>query len=136
CRNPLAPDAGNTWDWDVLSKSIRAQGGISIIAHPRGLPGVEYFNQADGMEIFDMADAMREKIIDVPRELLEFVLAPAKYREELLLPMMERMNWPLVKWDSVSRARRFVGVAGNDAHQNLALFGHLIDRYDLIFRTL
>ncbi|HEY3197728.1 MAG TPA: hypothetical protein VGJ57_06920, partial [Nitrospirales bacterium] len=136
CRSPLVPDAANGWDWDALFKTIRSQGGLSIIAHPRGLPSVEYFNQADGMEIYDMADAMREHIIDAPRALLEFLLVSAKYPEEFILPVVERMNWHLVRWDSLSRARRFVGVAGNDAHQNLAVFGRRIDRYDLIFRAL
>jgi hypothetical protein len=136
CQSPLVPDAGNGWDWDALFTTIRAQGGLSIIAHPRGLPGAEYFKQADGMEIYDMADAMREKIIDAPRELLELALTSAKYSEELILPVVERMNWHLVQWDSLTVSRRFVGVAGNDAHQNLVVLGRRIDRYDLIFRAL
>ena len=136
CRRPLIPDARTGWNWEVVFKTIREQGGLSIIAHPRGLPRAEYFNQADGMEIYDIADAMREHIIDAPRELLEFVLASAKYPEEFILPVVERMNWHLVQWDRVSRARRFVGVAGNDAHQSLAVLGRRIDPYDLIFRAL
>jgi hypothetical protein len=136
CRSPLVPDTRTGWDWEVVFKTIREQGGLSIIAHPRGIPRAEYFNQADGMEIYDIADAMREHIVDVPQELLEFVLASAKYPEEFILPVVERLNWHLVQWDSLSRIRRFVGVAGNDAHQNLAVLGRRVDRYDLIFRAL
>ena len=136
CRDRLLPDEGTGWNWEALFKTIRAQGGLSIIAHPRGLPNIEYFQQADGMEFYDMADAMREKIIDAPRELLEIALAPAEYSAEFILPVVERMNWNLVQWDTLTRDRRFVGVAGNDAHQNLAVFGRKIDRYDLIFRAL
>jgi hypothetical protein len=135
CRDPLVPDDRNSWNWDVLFKTIRAQGGVSIIAHPRGLPKHEYFEEADGMEIYDMADAVREKIIYAPRALVEFALA-AEYLEELVLLAVDRMNWPLVQWDSLTRDRRFVGVAGNDAHQNLTMFGRQLDRYDLIFRAL
>src|SRR5207244_8462360 len=69
-----------------------------------------YFKQADGMEIYDIADAMREKIIDVPRELLQFVLTSDQYPEELMLSVVERMNWHLAQWDTLTRERRFVGV--------------------------
>jgi hypothetical protein len=136
CRDPLMADDRNGWDWEALFKTIRAQRGLSIIAHPRGLPDSGYFKQADGMEIYDIADAMREKIIDVPRELLQFALTSDKYPEEIMLAVVERMNWHLAQWDTLTRDRRFVGVAGNDAHQNLALLGRQLDRYDLIFRAL
>jgi hypothetical protein len=136
CREPLIADDRNGWDWEALFKTIRTQGGLSIIAHPRGLPDSVFFKQADGMEIYDIADAMREKIIDAPRELLQFVLAADEYPEEFILPVVERMNWHLAQWDTLTRDRRFVGVAGSDAHQNLALFGRQVDRYDLIFRAL
>ncbi len=135
-RDSIVPDEGNAWDFEKLFATVRAQGGLSVIAHPRGLPNLEYFQAADGMEIYDIADALREKIIDAPRILLEFALFAAEYPEEFMLPLVERMNWPLVQWDSLTRNRRVVGIVGNDAHQNLRAFGRQIDRYDLIFRTL
>jgi hypothetical protein len=135
-RDPIVPDERNAWDFEKLFATVRAQGGLSVIAHPRGLPNVEYFQQADGMEIYDIADAMRDKIIDAPRELLEFALSAAEYPEEIMLPLVERKNWPLVQWDRLTRNRRLVGIVGNDAHQNLAVFGRQIDRYDLVFRAL
>jgi hypothetical protein len=135
-RDSLVPDEHNGWDFEKLFATVRAQGGLSVIAHPRGLPDVEYFQHADGMEIYDIADAMREKIIDAPRQLLEFALSAADYPEEILLPLVERVNWPLVRWDALTRNRRVLGIMGNDAHQNIRAFGRQIDRYDLIFRVL
>ena len=135
-RDPIVPDDHNAWDFEKLFATVRAQGGISVIAHPRGLPNVEYFQHADGMEIYDIADAMRDKIIDAPRELLEFALFAVDYPEEIMLALAERLNWPLVQWDALTRNRRVVGIVGNDAHQNLRVFGRQIDRYDLIFRAL
>ena len=133
---PLMPDATGGWDWDTLFKAIRAQGALSIIAHPRGLPNPAYFQQADGMEIYDMADTMRDQIVYAPRALLDFAFAYADYPEEFFIPLVERPNWNLVQWDSITKDRRFVGLAGNDAHQNLRIFGRQVDRYDLVFRAL
>ena len=135
-RDSIVPDEQNVWDFERLFATVRAQGGLSVIAHSRGLPNLEYFQAADGIEIYDIADAMREKIIDAPRRLLEFALFAAEYPEEFILPLVERMNWPLVHWDTLTRNRRVVGIVGNDAHQNLRAFGRQIDRYDLIFRAV
>ena len=135
-RDSLVPDEQNAWDFEKLFATVRAQGGLTVIAHPRGLPNLEYFQYADGMEIYDVADAMRDKIIDAPRVLLEFALSAVDYSEEIMLLLVERLNWPLVQWDALTRNRRVVGIVGNDAHQNLTAFGRQIDRYDLIFRAL
>ncbi len=119
-----------------LFAAIRSQGALSIVAHPRGVPDPGYFDLADGMEIYDIADAMRERIVDVPRYFLEFALAPAAYQEELLLPIVERADWHLAQWDLLTRTRRLVGLAGNDAHQNLTVFGRRVDPYDAVFRAV
>lgn len=135
-REPLLADEHNAWDWEQLFKTIRAQRALSIVAHSRGLINAGYLQPADGMEIYDIADAMRDHLVDVPKAMAEFMLASADYPEEVLLPLVERMNWNLVQWDRLTITRRFIGLAGNDAHQNLALFGRYVDRYDLMFRML
>lgn len=131
-----ALDPGMFGRREDLLAAIRAQGALAIIAHPRGVPDPGYFDLADGMEIYDIADTMRERLVDVPRHILDFTLAGAEYQNELFLPIVERSNWHLAQWDLLTRRRRFVGLAGNDAHQNLSLFGRRVDPYDLVFRAV
>jgi predicted metal-dependent phosphoesterase TrpH len=119
-----------------LFAAIRAQGALSIVAHPRGVPDRSYYDLADGMEIYDIADVMRDRIVDAPRYLLDFAMAHAEYQEEVLLPIAVRANWHLAQWDLLTRTRRLVGLAGNDAHQNLTVFGHRVDPYDAVFRAV
>ena len=135
-REPLMPDQHNGWEWDQLFAKIREQGALSIIAHSRGLLNPSYFTKADGMEIYDVADVMRDRIIDVPGDLVEFATGFEKYPEEFFVRLVERLNWNLVQWDQFTRGRRYVGLAGNDAHQRLSLFGRHLDRYDLVFRVV
>jgi hypothetical protein len=133
-REPLDPDKYATKE-DLLT-AIRAQGALAIIAHPRGVPVPRYFDLADGMEIYDIADTIRERLVELPRYLLATPFLKGGYETELFLPIAERSNWPLVQWDRLTQTRRFVGLAGNDAHQNLSFLGRQFDPYALVFRSL
>ena len=136
-RVPLVPGPDGQWDLDELFKAIRSQGALAIIAHPRGLMNASYFRYADGLEICDLADTVRDRLVDVPRFLLDFLLDYDEYQDEILLPLIvERSNWNLVEWDRFTKTRRFVGLAGNDAHQNLKVFGRQADPYALTFRAV
>jgi hypothetical protein len=136
-REPLAPGENGQWNLDELFKSIRKQGALSIIAHPRGMMSPGYFRYADGIEIYDIADTLRDRLMDIPRYLVSFALGGAEYHEELVLQMLvERSNWNLVEWDRFTQERRCIGLAGNDAHQNLRAFGRQVDPYALAFKVL
>jgi hypothetical protein len=133
-KSPLDPGVYGPRE-DLLA-AIRAQGALVLIAHPRGAPEPGYFDLADGMEIFDLGDTLRERLVDVPRLVLDVLSSEADYPDEVFVPLVERSGWNLARWDRVTRGRRFVGVAGPDAHQNLSVFGRVVDRYDLVFRAL
>jgi|GEM_PF-441617 len=136
-RAPLAPGADGQWNWDRLFQDIRAQGALSIIAHPRGLANAMYFEQADGMELYDLADILRERVLDIPRVLPDFALQGADFQEEVLLPLIvERLGWHLAEWDRHTKTRRFLGLAGNDAHQNLRIFERQVDPYALTLKVV
>ncbi|OLB26741.1 MAG: hypothetical protein AUH95_00830 [Nitrospirae bacterium 13_2_20CM_2_63_8] len=126
------------WDVDALFKVIRSQGALAIIAHPRGLMNRSYFRYADGLEICDLADTVRDRLVDVPRFLLAFLMDYGGYsQDEILVPLIvERSNWNLVEWDRFTKVRRYIGLAGNDAHQNLNVFGRQADPYLLTFRAV
>jgi hypothetical protein len=133
-REPLDPDRYARKE-DLLT-AIRAQGALAIIAHARGVPDPRYFDLADGIEVYDIADTIRERLVELPRYLLATPFLKGEFETELFLPIVERSNWSLVQWDRLTQTRRFVGLAGNDAHQNLSLLGRQIDPYSLIFRSL
>src|SRR5947208_6946987 len=136
-RAPLAPAPDGQWNVEELFKSIRSQGALAIIAHPRGLVNPSYFRNADGFEICDLADTVRDRLVDVPGFFLDFFLDYNEYPDEILLPLIvERSNWNLVEWDRLTKTRRFIGLAGNDAHQNLKVFGRQADPYSLTFRAV
>ncbi|TAL11789.1 MAG: hypothetical protein EPO02_03550 [Nitrospirae bacterium] len=136
-REPLVPGANEQWDWDALFQSIQRQGALSIIAHPRGMMNSSYFRYADGMEIYDIADTVRDRLVDVPRFLLDFAVDYADSRDEIVLPLIvERSGWNLAEWDRFTKTRRFIGLAGNDAHQNLRAFGRYADPYALSFKAV
>lgn len=136
-REPLVPGADGQWDWDALFQGIQKQGALSIIAHPRGMMNPSYFRYADGMEIYDIADTVRDRLVDVPRFLLDFALDYADSQEELVLPLIvERSGWNLAEWDRFTKTRRFIGLAGNDAHQNLRALGRQADPYALSFKAV
>jgi len=137
-RAPLAPGPDGQWDVDELFKVIRSQGALAIIAHPRGLMNPSYFRNADGLEICDLADTVRGRLVDVPRFLLGFLMDyGGYYQDEILLPLIvERSNWNLVEWDRFTKTRRYIGLAGNDAHQNLNVLGRQADPYLLTFRAV
>ena len=135
---PLVPAPNGQWDVDALFKVIRSQGALAIIAHPRGLMNRSYFRYADGLEICDLADTVRDRLVDVPRFLLAFLMDYGGYsQDEILVPLIvERSNWNLVEWDRFTKVRRYIGLAGNDAHQNLNVFGRQADPYLLTFRAV
>jgi len=136
-REPLKPRPDGQWDWDDLFRTIRGQGALAVIAHPRGMMNSSYYRYADGMEIYDLADTMRERLVDVPRYLLDLALDRTEHREELFMQLVvERSNWNLVAWDRFLQTRRFVGLGGNDAHQSLSVMGLHLDPYDLVFRAV
>ncbi len=136
-KEPLSPGENGQWNWDELFKNIQKQGALSIIAHPRGMMLPRYFRQADGIEIYDIADTLRDHLMDIPRYLAGFALGGAEHREALVLQMLvERSNWNLVEWDRFTQERRCIGLAGNDAHQNLRVFGQQVDPYSLAFTIL
>jgi hypothetical protein len=89
------------------------------------------------MEIYDIADTVRDRLVDVPRFLLDFALDYADSQEEIVLPLIvERSGWNLAEWDRFTKTRRFIGLAGNDAHQNLRALGRQADPYALSFKAV
>tara|TARA_B100000315_G_scaffold251103_1_gene285315 strand:+ start:4619 stop:5812 length:1194 start_codon:yes stop_codon:yes gene_type:complete len=131
-----------TFSPDSYSKSeliaqIKRYGGLVFLGHARGVPNLQYFEMVHGMEVFNIADTMRERYLSVPGFMINLFATQQEYHEELLLSVIERPNWLLARWDQLTRTgHRFVGIGGNDAHQNLNVLGVLVDPYGLVYRIL
>lgn len=138
CDDLLAVAIEQYFDHEPLSfqevvREIRRQGGLSFIAHPRGWRdwSVEGLT---GMEIYDTLDDAVDKKWKYPKYFLDILYSYKKYPEEVFISILDRPRWHLEKWDALTMSRRVVGIAGNDAHQNIRLAGRQVDPYGLSFR--
>lgn len=113
---------------------IKSQGGLAFVAHPWRFKQWEV-QGLDGMEIFDVADSTYAHVWKLP-VMLASALTPGKTlpEEAFLRGPLSRSDSNLRKWDTLTQGKKFVGIAGNDAHQNVRLFRRLLDPYPLNFK--
>jgi hypothetical protein len=108
---------------------LKIEGDLTFVAHPEkftawddpALVGMEIYNthaDAEGAwkDPASLARALGEKGI---RRFLAFWDRPDAF---------------LAQWDRMTRERRFVGIAGNDAHQNVRVGNVQFDPYEVVFR--
>jgi len=112
---------------------VKQKGGLVFVAHSGGFkdwgsPGI------NGMEIFDILDAAVKHPWRYPKYLFDVLYSYNDYPEQVFLSILERPDDYLKKWDELTQRRRWTGIAGNDAHQNIRILGHQIDPYELSFR--
>lgn len=114
-------------------REIKAQGGLAFVGHPWRFRewGVE---DIDGVEIYDIADAAYAQAWKAPWLALEMLSSWKDYPEEVLLSLLSRPSHHLSTWDGLLKTRKLVGIAGNDAHQNVKFLGMQLDAYGLDFR--
>ncbi len=112
---------------------VRRQGGLAFVAHPRGwrdwsLEGIA------GIEIYDVLDDVMDRKWKFPKFFFDILYSYGRYPEEIFLSIQDYPVWHLRKWDQLSQSQRVVGIAGNDAHQNVKVMGRQLDPYPLSFR--
>lgn len=112
---------------------VKKRGGLAIAAHPNGFtawdhPGV------DGFELYDILDDALDHPWRFPKYFFDILYSYRSYPDQVFLSILDRPDENLKKWDERSQRRRWVGLAGNDAHQNIRILGRLIDPYPLSFR--
>lgn len=110
--------------------AVLLQGGLPFIAHPEE---VKDWDLADfvGMEVYNLhADLKDETPSTLARKLLSF----RGNEEWIYTAIFDPQTATLARWDSLTRERRVVGVAGDDAHQNVRVLGVQLDPYARTFR--
>lgn len=106
-----------------------AQGGLAFVAHSEEFTDWDT-REYEGMEIYnihtDLKDEqdsknMQKLIAKLPRLLQE--------PEWALTLIFDEPKGLVAQWDKLTQERRVVGVAGNDAHQNVNVMGVQLDPY-------
>ncbi|MBI3609548.1 MAG: PHP domain-containing protein [Nitrospirae bacterium] len=112
---------------------VKRQGGLAFVAHPNGF--TDWDSQGiDGMEIYDILDDAVDHRWRFPKYFLDIEYSFRSYPEEVFSSILDRPTEALRRWDALTQQRRWAGLAGNDAHQNIRLLGRRIDSYGLSFR--
>ncbi len=114
-------------------QAIHAQGGVAIVSHPEEVKDWEPYLAADGMEIYNVHAAWKRKQADLG--FYAQALKVLKEDPERVFSLLQEIDPAiLAKWDEINRTRLFVGIAGNDAHQNVKIGAVQVDPYERAFR--
>lgn len=114
-------------------QAIHEQGGVAIACHPEEIDDWDAFEGADGMEIYNVHATLKRKAKE--KAFLLQVAKMLKEDPEHSFQLLQELDPEILrKWDEITLRRRFTGIAGNDAHQNVSFFGFQLDPYPRAFR--
>jgi hypothetical protein len=113
---------------------LKSEGALVFAAHPAGQSGWEGLTGLTGMEIYDIFDDATDHKLRYLGYFFDILFSFKHYPDEVFLSILDRPEKELSLWDRKTRSIRLVGIAGNDAHQNIRLFGHQIDPYERSLR--
>ncbi len=114
-------------------EEIERQGALAFIAHPTGWHESE-LESLTGMEIYDILDDALDKKWQFPKLFFDLLYSHKKYPEEVFLSIQDYPRSHLALWDRLQKIKKIVGIAGNDAHQNVNILGRQVDPYVMSFR--
>ncbi|HDP34427.1 MAG TPA: hypothetical protein ENN29_04890 [Candidatus Hydrogenedentes bacterium] len=105
---------------EALAQEIESLGGLLFIAHPEE-DRDWHLPQIRGMEIYNIhADTKDEDLKALaPDILLNF----RRYPEQTIRLIFDRNTEMLAHWDTMNVSRKMVGIAANDCHQNIGVYG-------------
>ena len=149
---PAAPYPLGGEPRDVV-EDVKRLGGFGIAAHPdspkRELRWIDWNAPIDGMEIINLDTSWRvlaQQAGLLPKWRLLAALGTYPFRSgETIAGLLGDSPEILDRWESLTRRRRVVAVAGADAHAKLALmdvepgdnrFSLAFPSYEAVFRTL
>jgi hypothetical protein len=112
---------------------IRRQGGLAFVSHPEEVKDWAPYLEADGMEVYNVHAAFTSLRKD-PRKLAAALRAVKEDPENSFAHLQELDPAVIARWEEIGRTRRFVGIAGNDSHQNVNLLGLQLDPYPRAFK--
>lgn len=122
-----------TMTMDEIIRQVKARGGLAFAAHAGGFrnwdaPGL------DGLEIYDILDDAVDHRWRFPKYFFDILYSFRRYPDQVFMSILDPPDQTLARWDALLQKRRWVGIAGNDAHQNIRVLGRQIDPYERSFR--
>ncbi|MBI3723630.1 hypothetical protein HY251_06710 [bacterium] len=124
-REPVRGRSGT----DAIAQVV-SQGGIALVAHPE--EWTEWDAPFSGMEIANLHYSAILAKSGKGEAGKRAIAALAKLREDpegALLAIVDPAKLYLDRWDDLGKKRRVVGVAGNDAHENVKIGDVQVDPY-------
>ena len=114
-------------------REIHKQGGIAIACHPEEIVDWDEYDEADGMEIYNVHAILKKKAKD--KAFLLQIPKVMKEDPERCFQLLQELDPAILKkYDEISSKRIFAGIAGNDSHQNVSFFGFQLDPYPRAFK--
>lgn len=114
-------------------RAIHEQGGVAIACHPEEIQDWSEYEEADGMEIYNVHAALKKHQKDPA--FMAAALKRLKEDPERSFELLQELDPAiLARWDEINQKRPFTGIAGNDAHQNVNVFGLQLDPYPRAFK--
>jgi len=114
-------------------REIHKQGGLAIACHPEMIVDWDEYEEADGMEIYNVHATLQRKAKD--KKFLLQIPKVMKERPEECFQLLQELDPAILKkWAEINNKRTFAGIAGNDSHQNVSFFGYQLDPYPRAFR--
>lgn len=114
--------------------AVHRQGGLAFVSHPEEVEDWEPYSTADGMEIYNVHAAFKRRQKEEPGFMIR-ALKKLKEDPERSFSLLQELDEAVIeRWDQMNRRRPFTGIAGNDSHQNMSLFGLRLDPYPRAFR--
>ena len=137
-----AASAGTRGTQEIIDDQRRA-GGLSFVAYPSE-SGAWQSTTADGVEIYNLFTNARE--IKPVVMFFDGLWSYRSYADLMFANFFSRPEQNLQRWDTATRARAMVAIAGNDAHANVGvslndasgnqLIGLKLDPYERSFRVV
>jgi hypothetical protein len=105
-------------DPHVLARRIHELGGILFFAHSEE-PRIWDLPELNGMEIYNIHTDIKEEgyFTFVP----DFILNGSRYGDHAMRLLFDEQTAILKHWDELNQARKIVGIAASDAHQNVGV---------------
>ena len=114
-------------------KAIHEQGGVAIACHPEQIDDWDAYEEADGMEIYNVHATLKRKFSE--KGFLQQAARALKEDPEHSFQLLQELDPAVLKkWDEINGRRPFTGIAGNDSHQNVRPFGLQLDPYPRAFK--
>ena len=110
--------SANTVGTQQVLEGQKTRGGLSFVAYPHEFQSWDAAGY-DGMEVYNVYTDT--KMISYFVTFGDWLWSYWSYPDLMFVRFYERPTGALAKWDELTRSRKVVAVAGNDAHSNVGL---------------